>query len=92
MLVTRSYTKRPSPATYTRLFSKRANLLAKKNGKYNSSDPFIEDSAAQLAKDFKDDPQGLEHHFSQKEFAINSLKDSEETGELEDIPQEKLNS
>jgi hypothetical protein len=75
-----------------RKFSKHSKFLAKKDDKYDSNDPFLEDSAAQLAKDFKNDPQGLEEHFSQKEYAINSLADSEETGELEDIPQEELDS
>lgn len=85
-------TLRPSPAALKRRLSKNAKLLAKKDNKYDSNNPVFEDSAAQLAKDFKNDPEGLEQHFSDKERAINSLKDSEETGELEDIPQEELDS
>lgn len=81
---------RPFPASLRKNFSKSATLFAKRDGKYDSSDPLHEDSAKYLAKDFKNDPEGLEQHFSEKESSINSLKDSEETGELEDITQEEL--
>lgn len=80
---------RPMPK---RCFSIQAALLAKKSNKYDSNNPTLEDSAAHLAKDFKNDPQGLEEHFKEKEAAINSLLDAETTGELEDIPQEELDS
>ena len=90
----KKHTKRPSPATILkrkRKLSTTSLLLAKKDGKYDSTNPFFEDSAAQLAKDFRDNPKGLEQHFIEKKDSINSLKDPEETGELEDISQDELN-
>lgn len=75
-----------------RFISNSTKLSAKRPGKYDSTDPLFEDSAAALAKDFKDNPEELKNHFEEKEHSINSLEDSEVTGELEDISSQELDS
>ncbi|KAF2206136.1 hypothetical protein CERZMDRAFT_115905 [Cercospora zeae-maydis SCOH1-5] len=87
-----SFSRQKKVASGTRYFSKEITLLAKKGSKYDSTDPLLEDSAAHLARDFKNNPEGLEQHFNEKEDTINELMDTEVTGELEDIPQEELDS
>lgn len=51
---------------------------------YDSTDPLFEDNPSHLARDFKNNPEGLKDHFEEKERSINALE--------QDIPEEELDS
>jgi hypothetical protein len=63
---------------------KNPKLYTQRDGMYDSTDPLFEDNPSHLARDFKNNPEGLKDHFEEKERSINALE--------QDIPEEELDS